>query len=116
MPRSTFTHDILLLFAGPLVWAAHFIAIYGLMGVACARAAPGVRWWGVDWAGWTVVAMGLVSVAVLVLWLRSRPATTLAHNRRFLRLSSLALAGLAMLAIGWETLAVFLIPSCFASH
>ncbi len=112
MARATFTHDILLLFAGPLVWAVHFIAIYGFMGVVCARPVPAAGALGVGWAGWVVVAMGLASAAVLVAWLRARPATPVPGNRRFLRWSSLALAALALLAIAWETLAVFLVPGC----
>ena len=115
-PRlSTFTHDFLLLMAGPIIWAVHFVAIYGFIGVVCARPVPDAHWLGVSWAGWVVVAMGLVAAVVLVAWLRLRPTAAEPDNRRFLHRSSLALGWLALLAIAWETLAVFLVPGCAPS-
>lgn len=112
MRLSTFAHDILLLFAGPLVWAVHFVAIYGLTGVVCARAGSAGRWLGWPWEAWAIVAAGLVATAALAACVRSRPRSELADNRRFLRWTSLALCALALLAIVWETLAVLLVPGC----
>lgn len=110
--RSVFTHDFLLLMAGPIVWAVHFVAIYGFVGVACARPAPQWQWLGVGWAGWVVVAMGAVALVALAACLLVRPASGEPDNRRFLRWSSVALLALAALAIAWETLAVFMVPGC----
>jgi hypothetical protein len=112
MGLSSFTHDILLLFAGPIVWGLHFLAIYGFTGVVCARALPDARWLGIGWSGWVVVAMGVLALAVLAGWLRMRPISPAPDDRRFLRWTAVALAGLATLAIVWETLAVFLVPGC----
>lgn len=112
---SVFTHDFLLLMAGPVVWAVHFVAIYGFIGVVCARPASQAQWLGVGWAGWVVVAMGLVAAGALVAWLRVRPASAEPHNHRFLQRCSQALGWLALLAIAWETLAVFLVPGCAPS-
>ena len=116
MRLSTFTHDFLLLMAGPVVWGVHFVAIYGFMGVVCARPVPQAQWAGVGWPGWVVVAMSVVATAVLLAWLRVRPTAQDPDNRRFLRWSSLALGVLALLAIAWETLAVFLVPGCAPSR
>lgn len=112
MRLSPFTHDILLLFAGPLVWALHFVAIYGLTGVACARPGAAGPWLGLPAAGWAVVGLGLVAAAVLAACLRAQPGSASPDNRRFLRWTGSALIGLALLAIAWETLAVFLVPGC----
>ena len=61
---STAGHDLLLLFAGPIVWGLHFLAIYGFTGVACARPGAGPRWLGLAWEGWAVIFAGMVAVAV----------------------------------------------------
>jgi hypothetical protein len=113
MRLSSFTHDILLLFAGPLVWAVHFLAIYGFTGVVCARpGAGGPQWLGLGWTGWAIVALGGVAVLALAACLRARPRSGSPDNRAFLRWTALALGALALLAIAWETLAVFLVPAC----
>jgi hypothetical protein len=110
---STAGHDLLLLFAGPIVWGLHFLAIYGFTGVACARPGAGMQWLGLSWQGWVVIAAGLVAAAVLIACLRARPRSNLVHNRDFLRVTGLSLNGLALLAITWETLAVLLLPGCW---
>jgi hypothetical protein len=110
---SSTGHDLLLLFAGPIAWGLHFLAIYGFTGVACARPAAGPQWLGLSWQGWVVIAAGGVAAAVLVACLRARPRSPLVHNREFLRMTGLALNGLALLAIVWETLAVVLLPGCW---
>lgn len=112
MRLSNFTHDFLLLFAGPLVWAVHFLAIYGLTGIVCARRGSAGSWQGLAWESWAVVGLGVGAAALLAACLLARPRSELPDNRRFLRWAAVALAGLALLAIAWETLAVFLVPSC----
>lgn len=109
---NAFTHDFLLLMAGPIVWAVHFVAIYGFVGFTCARPLAPAQWLGVGWVGWTVVGMGVIACVALAAWLRVRPASGEPDNRRFLRRASRALGWLAFLAIAWETLAVFLVPGC----
>ncbi len=106
------THDLLLLFAGPIVWAVHFIAIYGLNGVVCARPGRAGQWAGLAWEAWAISATGVLAVALLAAWVASRPRSEGEHSRRFVRWTSLALAALAALAIAWETLAVFMVPAC----
>jgi len=114
LPRpSSAGHDLLLLFTGPIVWGLHFLAIYGFTGVACARPGAGPQWLGLSWQGWVVIAASLVAAAVLLACLRARPRSNLVHNREFLRMTGLALNGLALLAIAWETLAVLLLPGCW---
>lgn len=112
MRLSSFTHDFLLLFAGPLVWSVHFVSIYGLTGIVCARAGSAARWLGWPWDAWAIGLAGVVAVAALLPVLRARPRSTHEDSRRFVRWTSMALAGLAVLAILWETLAVLLVPTC----
>ena len=114
LPRlSSAGHDLLLLFAGPIVWGLHFLSIYGFTGMACARPVGGAQGLGLSWQGWAVIAAGAVAAGVLVACLRARPRSNLVHNREFLRVTGLALNGLALLAIVWETLAVVLLPGCW---
>lgn len=112
MRRSPFTHDMLLLFAGPIVWALHFLAIYGFTGIACARALPAGQWLGLGWHAWVLVGAGVLAAAALLVTVRARPRSESPENRRFVRWVAIALAGLALLAIAWETMAVFLVPPC----
>jgi hypothetical protein len=112
MRLSAFTHDILLLFAGPIVWAVHFVGIYALAGIVCARPGSAGRWQGLGWEGWAIVTASMVAVAVLAACWRLRSRSEDAHNRGFLHWMAAALAALAVLAIAWETLSVFLVPGC----
>lgn len=112
MRLPPFTHDFLLLFAGPLVWSVHFIAIYGLNGIVCARPGPGARWLGWPWEAWAIVGLGVGAAALLGACLLARPRSQAEDSRQFVRWTSVALAGLALLAIAWETLAVLLVPTC----
>lgn len=114
MRLPVFTHDILLLFAGPLVWAIHFVAIYALHGIACARpvAAAGP---GATVVAWALAALGLASLVLLGAWLRRTPRSETAESRRFVRWMSLALGVLASLAIAWETMALLFVQACPAA-
>jgi len=112
MRLTDFTHDFLLLFAGPLVWSVHFVALYGLNGLACARPGSAVQWLGWPWETWAMLGLGVLAAAALVACLRVRPRTGPEDSRQFVRWTSAALCGLALLAIAWESLAVLLVPGC----
>jgi hypothetical protein len=113
MRVSLFTHDILLLFAGPLVWAIHFLVIYGTTGVLCARPpAAQASWLGIPAGHWAVGLAGLVAVAALAACARVQPRTEEPHNRNFVRWMTLTLNALALVAIVWETLPILLLPAC----
>jgi hypothetical protein len=111
MRTSSFTHNFLLLFAGPLIWAVHFIAIYAVNGILCARLSASETWTGI--AAWAVAGAGALAIAAMAaigLWVRPRDATPDSHA--FIQWVSLMLSLLASVAIVWETLPVFLVPAC----
>lgn len=112
MRASAFTHDFLLLFAGPLIWAIHFVAIYGFTGVVCARPDPGAAWLGVGLLTWGLVGAALAAIAAIVACLAVKPKDAATDNRSFVRWVSAGLGLLAIVAIVWETMTVFLVPSC----
>jgi NO-binding membrane sensor protein with MHYT domain len=108
--RSSFTHDFLLVFSGPLIWAVHFVAIYGFTGVFCARLAAAPQWQSIT--TWVIVAAGLAAAAAIAACLAVEPKDSAPDNRRFVRRVAAGLALLAIVAIVWETMTVFLVPVC----
>jgi heme/copper-type cytochrome/quinol oxidase subunit 2 len=97
----TFARAGLLMAAGPLAWAAHFAAIYGFTGIACARGIAGAVPWAI--AAFTLVAAGVV-LAVIVTCLRRRES--------FEHWLAATLAGAALVAILWEAIPALLVPAC----
>lgn len=114
MRVTPFTHNFLLLFSGPIVWAVHFVAIYGFTGILCARqTATQQDWLNAGIATWVITAAGVIAIAVmaaLYLWVKPRDAVQ--DNQIFIRWTSVTLGLLSAVAIVWETLAVFLVPAC----
>ena len=97
------------LFVGPVVWACHFFAIYASTAIVCARAGSGATI-ALAVAGATLVA------AAILLWtvaatVRDRAATASAR-RAFIRRLTMTTAGLALVAVVFETLPLLLVPAC----
>jgi len=97
----TFARTALRMALGPIAWAAHFLAIYGFTGIACAR----------GFGGWVPAAIGLATLVAggactwaIVSGLRDRDA--------FERWLSAMLAAAALLAIVWEAFPVLLVKPC----
>jgi hypothetical protein len=85
--------------AGVVVWALHFTIVYGFTALACARGFGGA-------APWTVGAATLVAAALAVALI----VTNLGSE--FTRWMTAALAAAALLAILWEGLSAFMVPTC----
>lgn len=94
--------DVIRLFGPLLLWLAAFSAIYGLQGVVCAQG-----------MGHTVV-LAAWGLAVL---LQGAVLAVLATRRfgapsRFVRRVSMALAGVALVAVVWTLAPVAFLPAC----
>jgi hypothetical protein len=87
-----------------VVWFAHFALIYGFTGLACARHMSAVVPWVVGVAS-AAALLALIAVAVPA---GMRAAQT-AQLQYFL---TLGLAGLAIVAIAWETSSLLWIAAC----
>ena len=107
---SPFTRTALRIWAGAIVWGAHFAAIYSFTALACARGYAHGRMLGVD------IVILVVFVATLVAFIAA-----LAIAQRALRVDvasfeswlTATVAGLAALAIVWEGFVpVFILPPC----
>jgi hypothetical protein len=83
------------------IWALHFIAVYGVTGLACARGLPQAVPWAIGAA--TLLALGALA---LLVWI------SLKNLGAFANWMTVAMAALALLAILWETVPVFLVPAC----
>ena len=89
------------IFAGAIVWAAHFTAIYALTALACARdAADAVR---MAIAIATLVAAAVAAAIVVREW-RRRAA--------FEGWLAAAIAALAFVAIAWQAVPMLVLAPC----
>jgi hypothetical protein len=87
--------------SGAIVWAAHFMAIYGITALACARGSPGLVPWAIGIA--SIIAIGLV---FLLIWIAFKDIGA------FGNWLSAAVASLALLAIVWQAVPVLWVPAC----
>ncbi|HZW11971.1 MAG TPA: hypothetical protein VFF81_02105 [Noviherbaspirillum sp.] len=113
MESLRFDRAFLRLFAAPLVWALHFLAVYGAIGIICARRMHGLTLLGLDIASWVVAATTVASVAaVFLLSLRGAAGQPPQDNASFTRWTGAALGVLSIIAIAWEAMAILLVPAC----
>jgi hypothetical protein len=87
--------------AGAIIWAAHFTALYGYTALACARGLET----SVPWVAALATAAALVAMA----WIGLR---ALPHRREFIGWMTLAIAGLALVGVVYETVPLFIVPLC----
>jgi hypothetical protein len=106
---------------GFIVWALHFLFIYGFTGLLCER--PGMRDMELLGAGIVPAGIGLATIAALALLLllalraglftRRIEANAPLTDPGFLDYLALGAAGLSAVAIVWEGLfPVFVVPAC----
>jgi hypothetical protein len=113
MRASPFTYNFMLLFSGPIIWAIHFLVIYGFIGVLCARPPVTTTWFGIGIAVWVISAASLIALAAMAaLCLWAKPREAVEDNHAFVRWMSITLSLLSALGIIWETLAAYLVPTC----
>jgi hypothetical protein len=84
-----------------IVWAVHFLAIYGFTGLACERGFGHAVPWAI---GGSTLAAAAVAVAILLRGLRDR--ADFEHGL------TAGLAAFALLAILWEALSVVMVAPC----
>jgi hypothetical protein len=111
---------IFLLIAGPTVWAAHFLLIYGPQSALCAlapRYLPELRAWHVTAL---VVLVTLAALAALSIALRSPSRTTdilriakpSSPTGDFLIATARLLTTLSLVAVVWEGSVALMLDSC----
>jgi hypothetical protein len=116
-PKTESISELLLCFAGPMVWAAHFFVMYGVEALICTGpiAPSDNRYFQPVPIAATVLA--LVSLLCFLTWqwawsMRDEPERGVGDGLRFLRRTSTALAALATLGVLWTALPTALLPAC----
>lgn len=120
MIRHGATATLVFVFAGLIIWAARFVAIYSFTALACAK----------QFAGLTLAGIGIVSLFVGAATLLAIAANAwvvmlaIGEVRRypgsvddvelapFVGYTAATVAGLSIIAILWETLPVLIVPVC----
>ena len=89
-------------FAGPVAWAVHFIAIYGVTAIACERAPASAP-------GFVPLAIGLLTLVAAGVAIA---AMRLAPQRSLVAWVGTASAALALAAILAQAAPALLVPAC----
>jgi hypothetical protein len=87
--------------SGAIVWALHFGALYGFAALACARGFGGA----VPWVSLATTLAALGAIAVIAV--RHVP-----RRGEFTAWLALSAAGLALVAVVYETIPIFIVPVC----
>ena len=101
--------------AGLLIWAAHFLVIYGVSGLACTGRFGDARVVGLGIAKLTIGAatvLALLAAATVLVWALRWRRRTVGGSLLFLRWMAAMIAVLALIAIAWDGLPVLLVPGC----
>ena len=108
--------------AGPLVWAAHFLASYVTAAVWCAQAAPAAPLGAARMAlfAYTVVALAAIAWLGWRGWRRHRAGrqppphdeATAGDRHRFLGQATALLCGLSFVAVAYVALGAVMIGTC----
>ena len=132
MVARAFERDSLFtVIAGPLVWTAHFLALYVFTAIACAKGffhdeILGVRVVQLFGAAATVLAVVLILDAMMLSYRRWRgmpwdgqpgalpphDANDIASRRRFMAYADFLMSGLALVATICETLPIVFFATC----
>ncbi|WP_119459219.1 hypothetical protein [Rhodospirillaceae bacterium SYSU D60014] len=119
MRTQGFSARLVEMFAGPLIWAAHFLFIYIFQALACARGFADIDLFGVGIVPLTVgvatVAAAVATIFMLLVAMRDLGAIGSAAERdaeRFMNWMTAAGAGLSLVAVLWDGLPVLLLPPC----
>lgn len=111
--KTRFGIELLFLIAGPTIWLAHYLFIYTVNAVACARSAMADQWLGLSASSWIIVAGGVLALGgMAVATRRQRQRVRASGSPAFHAWLTAALCVLSAVAVIWETMPVFLMPAC----
>ena len=101
-PREpNFVTTTVRMFSGVLVWAAHFLLIYGFTALACARDFAAAVPWGIAIA--TVAAL-MILLVVMRGAIRTAP--------EFVEWMTISVGAIAIVAMVFESLPMIWVPIC----
>jgi len=102
-----------MLVAGPVIWLAHFLFIYAVNAIACARFSAGASWGALPVSSWIILASSALAVAFMAaIGLHQRRRVLARRVPAFHGRLTVALCLLSAAAVVWETLPVATTPAC----
>jgi hypothetical protein len=117
--RTSHVGETLLFFGGPLIWAAHFFAVYGAETLFCMSATARRS---AEFSSYALLGTLIAILALLVLLTRQlvqvgRSAAEVdeGEGTRFLRHGSILVATAALLALVWSAIPVIFLAACSAA-
>ncbi|EHK64269.1 hypothetical protein [Achromobacter arsenitoxydans] len=111
--KASFGVELMFLIAGPSIWLAHFLFIYTVNAIACARMVPTAGWLGLPASSWIIIAAGAAALAGMALAaMRQRARVSAKGAPAFHAWLTSGLCGLSAIAVVWETLPVLLLEAC----
>ena len=115
MMRAPFGVELVFLVAGPLIWSAHYLFVYAVNALRCARSPTLLSgmWWGFSGAAWMLVASSLLALIAMgwVVALQYRRKASTEQPAFHARLTTM-LCLLSAMAVVWQTLPVFMVSAC----
>lgn len=105
--------DLLQLFAGPAVWFAHFVVLYGAEALICTPPLASPR--AMSWIALVATLAAIAALGAFVAMALRRPVPDPAnrrHDAAFLRGTALLLAVLSAVAMVWAAVPAALLPVC----
>jgi len=113
--RAPFGIELAYLIAGPSIWFAHYMFVYAVNALRCARvtAALGTRWLDVSAAGWIIMMSSVLAlIGMGCVTVRQRRRIASAGGPAFHATLTGALCLLSAMAVVWQTLPVFIVCAC----
>ena len=114
-PKTPFGTDLLFLIAGPAIWMVHFLAIYIVNALGCARprSALAMSALGLPLSSWLILAgTALALTAMAIIAARQARRVRKFGLDGFHAWLTGALCLLSSLAVIWQTVPVFLVAAC----
>jgi len=113
--RAPFGIELVYLLAGPLIWSAHYLFIYAVNALRCARS-PALlsgMWLGFSGAAWMIVMSSLLALIAMgwVVVRQYRRKASAGEPAFHARLTTM-LCLLSAMAVVWQTLPVFMVSAC----
>jgi hypothetical protein len=102
--------ELLLGLGGPLIWVAHFTALYGGATLSCLE--PRSTGGAFHTFALASTVLCIMTVGALVIWQGARVGDRNGDGTRFLRAISMLLGAAAILAIAWGAMPVLFLSSC----
>jgi hypothetical protein len=113
MQLPYFTRSLLFMTAGPLIWALHFVFIYVLTAIICARPSAMSTWLSTGLLEWTLgIATVMAIAAILWITLRRLKSDGVQENVKFMEWTAVALGAFSIYAIVMDVLPVMFVPAC----